>query len=56
VSDWKVLVQQVDDGKPPVTVWASEIRGAATVEEAVARFVQGFESRPDQPAPGSEEE
>ena len=47
MTDYKILVRQVSGTGEEITVEASEIRGAATVDEAVARFVQGFRNRPD---------
>lgn len=45
VTDYKILIKEMpEDGDGPgLTVWASEIRGAATLEDAVARFVQVFD-------------
>jgi hypothetical protein len=43
---YKVLIQR-RDGDGWLTVHASEIRDAATSDEAVERFVNAFRDRPD---------
>lgn len=43
MSDYKILIKEMSGDGTSLTVWASEIRDAATLEEAVARFVQGFD-------------
>jgi hypothetical protein len=51
VSDYKILVQQIDDDGQAVTVWASEIRDAATEEQAFERFIAAYRNRPDRGEP-----
>lgn len=47
MTDYKILVQQVNPDGTTTNVWASEIRNALTMDEAVGRFFQGYDSRPD---------
>lgn len=45
MTDYKILIKEMpEDGDGPgLTVWASEINGAASLEEAVGRFKYGFD-------------
>ena len=51
MTDYKILVQQTTEEGQNVTVAASEIRGAATMDEAVERFAAGQRNRPDRGEP-----
>lgn len=43
MTDYKILIKEMPGVEGSgVTVWASEIRDAATLEDAVARFMQAF--------------
>ena len=51
MTDYKILVQQIDGDGQAITVWVSEIRDAATEEQAFERFIAAYRNRPDRGEP-----